>query len=241
VTTNLTEWMTRGRLEYEHVTSRTRVPPMWFELAEGFEREFNRWHTIEHMPERLGVPGFLRGRRYIHARGSDRVFQLYEGRHIESFRSPGYLARLNAPTDWTNRIQPGLVKFTRGACQTLISVGEGVGGALVTVRIVASNADSLEASHSLTAAAPAIARLEGVTAVHVGQHVPHITKVETAETLLRPIATASEFNFVLLVEGIGVPDLEGVTPKLLDLARVQGAGSLETDIYRLAYLLDDEG
>lgn len=40
--------------------------PIWFELAEGVEREFDRWHTIEHMPERLGIPGFLRGRRYFH-------------------------------------------------------------------------------------------------------------------------------------------------------------------------------
>ena len=47
--------------------------PMWFGLAEGYEREFDRWHTIEHMPERLGVPGFLRGRRYKHAHKSERV------------------------------------------------------------------------------------------------------------------------------------------------------------------------
>jgi len=30
-------------------------------LTEGFEREFDQWHTIEDMPERLGIPGFLRG------------------------------------------------------------------------------------------------------------------------------------------------------------------------------------
>lgn len=216
--------------------------PMWFGLAEGFEREFDRWHTIEHMPERLGVPGFLRGRRYMHARGSDRtVFQLYEGRHIETFRSPGYLARLNAPTEWSNRVSPGLVKFIRGACQTMISLGEGVGGALVTVRIAVGVADRAEAGQSLTAAAPAIAKLHGITAVHVGEHLPHITKVETAETRLRPPATAAEFDFVLLVEGISVPDLDGAITQLLDLVGVLGTGSLQTDAYRLAYLLEEEG
>ena len=86
------------------------------------------------MPERLGIPGFLRGRRYTHALDSRQVFQLYEGAHIETFRSPGYLARLNAPTVWSSRVQPGLVDFTRGACQTLISLGEGVGGSLLTAR-----------------------------------------------------------------------------------------------------------
>jgi hypothetical protein len=216
--------------------------PMWLGLQEGFEREFDRWHTIEHMPERLGVPGFLRGRRYMHARGSDRVvFQLYEGMHIETFRSPDYLARLNAPTDWSNRVQPGLVSFIRGACQTLVSFGDGAGGALATVRITAGNADKVEAGHTLTATTPAITRLHGVTAVHVGLHVPHITKVETAETRLRPPATPTDFDFVLLVEGIGVPELESATPQLVDLIRIPGIGPLETDAYSLAYLLDNEG
>src|SRR5215475_12219573 len=101
---------------------------MWSGVLQGYEREFDRWHTIEHMPERLGVPGFLRGRRYMHTQKSERaVIKLYEGIHIETFRSPGYLARLNAPTEWSNRVSPGLVKFIRGACQTVISIGEGVG------------------------------------------------------------------------------------------------------------------
>jgi hypothetical protein len=30
--------------------------------AEG-EPEYNRWHTREHMPERLGIPGLEAGRR----------------------------------------------------------------------------------------------------------------------------------------------------------------------------------
>ena len=37
---------------------------MWSGVLQGYERELDRWHTIEHMPERLGVPGFLRGRRF---------------------------------------------------------------------------------------------------------------------------------------------------------------------------------
>ena len=129
--------------------------PMWFGLAEGYEREFDRWHTIEHMPERLGVPGFLRGRRYKHAHKSERVtFQLYEGIHIETFRSPGSLARLNAPTEWSNRVSPGLVKFIRGACQTVISIGEGVGGALLTVRISGDFADKADSGLRLARMCP---------------------------------------------------------------------------------------
>jgi hypothetical protein len=63
---------------------------MWSSLSEGYAHELDRWHTIEHMPERLAVPGFLRGRRYIDATASDQsMFILYEVAHIETFRSPG--------------------------------------------------------------------------------------------------------------------------------------------------------
>jgi hypothetical protein len=215
--------------------------PMWWGVAEGFEPEFDRWHTIEHMPERLGIPGFLRGRRYMGAKSARRVFQIYEATHIEIFRSPGYLARLNAPSDWSNRVQPGLGDFIRGACQTLASLGEGVGGSLLTARFVGGEADPLEAGYALATAAPAIARLHGVTGVHAGRHRPEITKVETAETRLRPAAAPPRFDFVLLVEGIGVPELDDATPKVLELARIPGTGPPETDLFRLAYLLEHEG
>ena len=215
--------------------------PMWFGLAEGYEREFDRWHTIEHMPERLGVPGFLRGRRYMHAHKSERVvFQLYEGIHIETFRSPGYLARLHAPTEWSNRVSPGLVKFIRGACQTVISIGEGVGGALLTVRISGDFADKAETRLGLARMAPTMRQLHGVTAVHVGELLPEITKVETAETRLRPSAATIEYSFALLVEGIGVSELEATAPDVIGHLKNTVSGTYETDIYRLAHLLDPQ-
>src|SRR6266446_2515518 len=137
--------------------------PLWSGLLQGYERELDRWHTIEHMPERLGIPGFLRGRRYMHTKASGHaMFILYEAAHIETFRSPGLLARLNDPTEWSKRVQPGLVNFIRGPCQTLISLGDGVGGALVVIRVSGEIADKVGAGRSLAGAAPAIAGLHGV-------------------------------------------------------------------------------
>ena len=31
---------------------------IWHNLKPGYERDFDRWHTYEHMPERVGVPAF---------------------------------------------------------------------------------------------------------------------------------------------------------------------------------------
>jgi hypothetical protein len=158
---------------------------MWSNLLESSARELDRWHTIEHMPERLGVPGFLRGRRYINAVASDHsIFILYEAAHIETFRSPGLIARLNDPTEWSKRVQPGLLNFTRGPCQTLISLGEGVGGAILTVRLSGDARYGAQVGNEITDLAPALTRLHGVTAVHIGRHVPD--EIDTAEKKLRP-------------------------------------------------------
>ena len=64
-------------------------------------------------------------------------------------------------------------------------------------------------------AAPAIARLHGVTAVHIGQHMSDGSTVETAETRLRLADSASAFSFVVLVEGIGVHQLEAAMPDVV--------------------------
>ena len=214
---------------------------MWSGLLQGYERELDRWHTIEHMPERLGIPGFLRGRRYMRTASDHTMFILYEAAHIETFRSPGLLARLNDPTEWSKRVQPGLVNFLRGPCHTLISLGEGVGGALAAIRVSGEIGDKAEVGFSLASAAPAIARLHGVTAVHIGQHVPDVASPDTAETRLRPAASAPRFSFVVLVEGIDSPQLDDVMPKVVDIATAASSGSCETGVYRLAYLLDAAG
>jgi hypothetical protein len=214
---------------------------MWSNLAEGYARELDRWHTIEHMPERLGVPGFLRGRRYINALAADHsMFILYEAAHIETFRSPGLIARLNDPTEWSKKVQPGLLNFVRGPCQTLISLGEGVGGAILTVRVSRNVQDEGEVVDEITDLAPALARLHGVTAVHIGRHVPD--NIDTAEKQLRPTTAAPTFGSVILVEGIGASELEAAKP---DVARIAAGSSSNTlvdvGVFRLAYLLDHAG
>lgn len=214
--------------------------PLWSGLLPGYERELDRWHTIEHMPERLGIPGFLRGRRYMPYDASDHaMFILYEAAHIETFRSPGLLARLNDPTEWSKRVQPGLVNFLRGPCQTLISLGEGVGGAILAIRLSGEIGDKVEAGHSLVSTAPAITRLHGVTAVHIGRHMPD--NIETAETRLRSSASPTAFSFVVLIEGIGISELEDATKDVVDTVTNVSSGSCEASVYRLAYLLEAAG
>jgi len=213
---------------------------MWSDLLPGYARELDRWHTIEHMPERLGVPGFLRGRRYINAVASDHaMFILYEAAHIETFRSPGLIARLNDPTEWSKKVQPGLLHFTRSPCQTLISLGEGVGGAILTVRVPGNARYGAQVGDEITDLAPALTRLHGVTAVHIGRHVPD--DIETAEKKLRPTSASPSFEFVILVESIGVAELEAAKPDIVKIVAGSSSSAPELGVFRLAYLLDQAG
>ncbi len=54
---------------------------IWHDIRAEGEPEYNLWHTREHMPERLGVPGFESGRRYVDWNLAEhRYFTLYEAR-----------------------------------------------------------------------------------------------------------------------------------------------------------------
>ena len=33
---------------------------MWWDMAPEMKADFEDWHSHEHFPERLGIPGFLR-------------------------------------------------------------------------------------------------------------------------------------------------------------------------------------
>jgi hypothetical protein len=54
----------------------------WCDVAVEAIPEFEDWHTHEHMPERLAIPGFLRGTRWVAAAHGPRYCLLYGYPHI---------------------------------------------------------------------------------------------------------------------------------------------------------------
>ena len=83
----------------------------------------------------MGVPGFLRGRRYEVVQGRPRYFTLYETEGVDVLASAAYVERLNNQTPWTRR---GVALFTntnRTACRVTARAGRGIGGALATLQL----------------------------------------------------------------------------------------------------------
>lgn len=212
---------------------------IWHNLKPGNEREFDRWHTTEHMPERVGIPGFRQARRYMNWQLASHVcFTMYEGAHVETFRSPGYLARLNDPTPWTRRLGAAQTDFLRGAFEVETSLGAGVGGALGTFRLALDASDREPIVQALRHACQDVLALHGVVGVHLGCAKQEVTGVRTAEMDNRPSTRAeNSLDSVVLVETIGFEELEAILAEVEAKLRVHGVGSIVAEPYRLAYLL----
>ena len=114
------------------------VLAIWNDIAPGGDAEYDHWHISEHIPERVGVPGFLRGRRYVAVAAAPKYFMMYETETLATLASPAYVERLNNPTPWTRKCLALFRNSNRTACRTTLSIGRGIGGALATIRLGAA-------------------------------------------------------------------------------------------------------
>ena len=49
--------------------------------------EHDEWHTHEHLPERLSIPGFIRGTRWVTLAGQPRYFVMCEVEELSTLTS----------------------------------------------------------------------------------------------------------------------------------------------------------
>lgn len=69
------------------------------------EGEFHAWYNTEHIPERMGIPGFVTGHRYAALEGTPRWLAAYELECVAVLESPEYLKWLGLlQTPWTKRM-----------------------------------------------------------------------------------------------------------------------------------------
>ena len=117
------------------------VVSIWHDISDAGRDDFYWWHLHEHMPERVGIPGFLRGRRYIADEGKPEFFTLYEALTMETLAGQDYLARLNNPTPWTNRAVKYFSNVARSVQRVRYSTGPGMGGHLLTMHFEVDQAE----------------------------------------------------------------------------------------------------
>jgi hypothetical protein len=221
------------------------VLAIWHTISPEGEADYWRWHDREHIPERVGVPGFLRGRRYRSLERSLDYLDLYEVEDPETLRSAPYLARLNDPTPWTRRMVPHFRDTLRVGYRVARSAGRGQGGVLLTMRLADAGAASGLPAALAPSALAAIADVTGVVGVHVLDATPEVTSIATAEKRLRgpgdrdrdPIAP-----WCLLVEADDASVLGELRAGLLSADRLR-MGDREvsaSEAYQLQISIDPE-
>jgi len=211
------------------------IVAIWHDLLPEAKDDFYEWHNREHMPERAGIPGFHRGRRYIAIGGAPEYFNLYEADSAEVLAGQDYLNRLNAPTPWTRRVVPSFRNVARSICRVAFTQGVGSGGVMLTLRFAVDPArrDALVDALRREVLPPLLYR-KGIAGIHVGLADDAASNIETTERKARANTTLVP-SWVILVEGISVPDVEGAASAIVAAVQAHGATQLEQATYRLEF------
>lgn len=208
---------------------------IWHDIAPEGRNEFYAWHGHEHMPERVGIPGFLRGRRYVGVQGTPEFFNLYETVSRHTVTGADYLGRLNAPTPWTVATIKHFRNVARSLCEVVASFGDGQGGLVATLRYdvdAASAADHRKRLAQETLAE--IAEARGVAGCHLLIADEVASAVETAEKRVRAERNLIPRWIVLVESWDDVEPFGALCAELLtDAAFADAVAPPELGIYRL--------
>ena len=206
-----------------------------FDVDDEAIEEHDRWHTHEHLPERLSIPGFRRGTRWVATDDGPRYMVLYEVDKLETLSSDDYLARLNNPTPWTARMMSRYRGMRRGLCAVVGSVGLGQGSAAALIRFAPDEARGAQLHRwLLEEVLPELPRLTGLGSAHLLQGMREATM--TNEQRIR--GADRGVDSALIITGY---DGSAVTACAKELAGGglphRGAGALACATYRSSYSL----
>jgi len=206
---------------------------LWNDIMRSREPEYDQWHTLEHVPERVSVTGIHEARRYVNRRReSHRYFTLYDFDSIDVFESPEYVDLLRNPTPWSSAMRPDFSNFVRAPCTLRESRGIGIGAAIACLCVDSRMVDDAKAAATLEQ----VRAMPRITATHWGDGKGGLPTVAWKEA---PSATTAQraFDRVLLIEALDRPAAEAAliaakeATGLADLPQDLGA-----DVYDLAFV-----
>jgi len=206
-----------------------------FDIAPEAIPEHDHWHTYEHIPERLSIPGFLRGSRWVAVRGQPRYMVLYEVEQLATLESEAYLQRLNNPTPWTMKMMPHYRGMSRGLCSVSGSFGLGMGHLAMLIRFKpeAPTAAPLR-DWLVNEKLPQLPAKRGLGSVHLleGALAPAMTNEQRIRGADTPAAWA------VLLTGYSEEALTAIEAEVgaSELAQ-RGATSVVTALYQVDYSL----
>ena len=197
---------------------------MWHQVKPGMDAAHDDWHSSEHLSERLGLSGFLRGRRCRSVKGGDGWFILYEVDDLSLLSSPPYLERLNRPSGWSQEIIPAITDMNRTLARVVVSKGVGVGSVVATIRMIREIDSQLIES---------VAEGKGVVGVHLLCGDRAASGIRTQEKSLRDRPDEIS-DWIVLIEGYDEELVKVATDRIVDAF---GSGKCVRGIYGIRHLV----
>jgi hypothetical protein len=186
-----------AKLEYASLLGQAAVL-VWNDIVAAGREQFYAWHDKEHIPERLAIPGFRRGRRFINPGHSPEWLTMYEADDLGVMVSPEYLHRLNSPTPGTISTLPYFHNTSRAVCKLVHSLGSSSGGYVLALRLDVTPENAQAMCEMLKAKGfPRIEALTGALACHLYAADHSASHINTAESSTREFDVPS---WVVLVE-----------------------------------------
>ena len=207
-----------------------------FDIAPEAIAEHDDWHTHEHFPERLSIPGFLRGSRWIASQGQQRYFVMYEVEALATLTSAAYLERLNNPSPWTAKMMAHYRGMTRGFCTITHSGGVGLGHAALFLRFKPDPANDAALRDWLIGdVLPGLPTTPGLACAHLFEAAQ--TPPGTNEQRIR--GQDAGVDCALLVTGYSAERVTELFQTALGSGQLEqrGATGISGGVYQLAYTL----
>ncbi|MGI9523213.1 MAG: hypothetical protein ACR2PG_16375 [Hyphomicrobiaceae bacterium] len=209
---------------------------IWHDIAPEGRGDFYAWHGQEHMPERVGIPGFQRGRRYIAVDADLEFFNLYETASPAVLSGKDYLARLNAPTPWTQAAVRHFRNVARSLCRVTLSEGYAQGGLVATWRYDLSGAKPDTHEEMAKVLLRNIQTFESIAGTHLLMADAEASSTVNAEERARGQRNEVPGN-IMLVEGWGDVSVFADTCRSItspEALKAAGAtGNIQLGIYQL--------
>ncbi len=210
---------------------------MWWDIAAANRAEFEDWHSHEHFPERMSIPGFLRGSRWASSEGGDGFFVLYELAAYGTLTSREYLARLNDPTPWSKKMMPLHRNMIRSQCHVVESFGGGIARSLMTLRLSPKQGRAESLRQHLKTLFSRVQLQPGVT----GAHLLHTETPNAGVTQEQKIRGGDAVaDWIVLVAGYDPTILSKLAGAELGVGALSDAGAASARLhsfYDLAYTM----
>jgi hypothetical protein len=212
----------------------------WSDVDPRYRSQYYAWLTQEHQVRRMGIPGFLQGRRYSAIKASRDILNIYEVTGLEALTGPEYTFQTSNPTELARQAGKWVSNAVRGLAHVKLSLGRGTGGFVMTLRFDAQPGREAQLEAHLRDALTEIIADAAVASAHLFVTDETTSSVVTPERRDRPTAVP---RWIVMIEGISAEALErhrepGLTDATLDQKGARGP--YVTDIYQLQAMVQKQ-